>query len=217
MFIGISDSWNPRCEGPHFRHISGSGNQKADLGPHSTAALERLSWPSVHSRTRESIPPSALESGSRARHFFDVLYICRKSTLAESTSSSGSRATLVAKLLAFNAVSTQIFPMMPHKVIDHLALAIAQDLVISSAITGNPIYGQQPAADGLHEPFSMPSANFLPIQRIALCYKGVTRCQPAIGMSVPVNCSYRAPAPRGQVQDPAHQGALQRVSVADAW
>ena len=82
--------------------------------------------------------PSALESGSRARHFFDVLYICRKSTLAESTSLSGSRATLVAKLLAFNAVSTQIFPMMPHKVIDHLALAIAQDLVIS-AITRNPM------------------------------------------------------------------------------
>ena len=44
----------------------------------------------------------------------------------------------MAKLLAFNAVSTQIFPMMPHKVIDHLALAIAQDLVIS-AITGNPM------------------------------------------------------------------------------
>ena len=157
---------------PPFQQNLRSFQQTVNMGPHSTAALERLSWPSVHSRTRESIPPSALESGSRARHFFDVLYICRKSTLAESTSLSGSRATLVAKLLAFNAVSTQIFPMMPHKVIDHLALAIAQDLVIS-AITGNPM------VSSLHEPFSMPSANFLQIQRIALCYKGVTRCQPA--------------------------------------
>ena len=105
----------------------------------------RTTYPRAGSRagSRSGMRP---ESGSRSRHFFDVLYICRKSTLAESTSLGGSRATLGAKLRAFCAVSTQIFPMMPHNVIDHLALAIAQDLVISA------ILGQQPA-DGLHEPF----------------------------------------------------------------
>ena len=161
---------------------------RAVYGPHSTGLLEAFSRPAVQVVARELIPLRGLLDPSQHFSSSAVLYICRKRLLAESSSLSGSRGVLVGKLRVLNRISTQIFPMMPQKVIDHLALAIAQDPVIS-AITGNPV-----ASSMLMGLSCMATASFLPI----LSYKGVklkvslARCQPA---RRPVGCRSQEPDP----------------------